>query len=441
VTFRANVHHAESGPPGQTSLALLFVSLATFLSTIDGLRDLVGHGAAGLAELDERGAVEQVERLRRRTIDLLPIERRPAASAATQAWMSALIELAESGPGLPDVEVFGRLEGDLVSLIGGFEGHPLVQELVLGFYGVLLDRSRRELLYRSVLITAVGAFEAHVASLISEWLRRHPKQLSSGERDLRVDELIDAGSLPAMIDVLIERRVEAIIRGGYLNWTDWLQSRLKVRFDDLAMEPTATRELFARRHLYVHSGGVVGRRYRAATGGDVEMGVELPLGEAYVFDALDRLSVLGLSLAVATRRQLAPDLPRFHIDIASRTVDHFMRRDRWAAALRASEIQMKLGETNDDRLVAKANVWLAQKHLLGAAAIRKSVQAWNVSGLPPIFRVVQCSLLNQTNEAADLARGLVATGVADESIVDWPMFADIKPQLEALFANRQAPAV
>jgi hypothetical protein len=341
---------------------------------------------------------------------------------------------------VPEEELFAHMQRDLTSLIEGFEGHALVQELVLGFYGVVLDRSRQELLFRAVHITAVSAFEVHISGLVAEWFRRYPRMLASGDRDVSTDELLDAPSIPAIIDALIERRAEQVMRGGYSNWAQWLEPKLKVTFDELAMDPVATRELFARRHLYVHSGGSVTRRYRASTGTEVGTGVELPLDERYVFATLDRLVVLGLSLAVAARKQLAPGLPRFGVDMSSRTVEHLMRASRWEAVLRASEIQERLNESPDDRLGAKVNVWLAKKHLLGVGAIRRQVQSWNVRDLAPIYRLAQHALLNQDDDALTLAAALVDQKVVDATIVDWPVFANLRRELTDLFRSREPPA-
>lgn len=136
-----------------------------------------------------------------------------------------------------------------------------LRNYLLAYAESLIRPARVPLLHSALLISAVGNFEVLVSGLVREFIRLKPEILRSDEVKYSLAEIEGFESLTEFREYCSERYAEALLRGGLDDWMAWFERRLKVSLGELPTNFTSVVEVFQRRHLFVHNGGVVNRSY------------------------------------------------------------------------------------------------------------------------------------------------------------------------------------
>src|SRR6266545_3487427 len=107
-------------------------------------------------------------------------------------------------------------------------------------------------------------------------------------------DLQQFSSIEDAFDETVDRRIDGILAGGLDEWIRWFKRKgLDIQVERLATSWAETVEVFQRRHIIVHNGGLVSRRYVTKMRGLIEemppLGQEMVVDEDYIRDALDIL--------------------------------------------------------------------------------------------------------------------------------------------------------
>jgi hypothetical protein len=296
--------------------------------------------------------------------------------------------------------------------------------------------SREELLNGSLLTVAVATFENLLAGLFREHLIRFPRQLESEDKEFSLRDLLEHGSVDEARRVLIERRTDGFMRGGFVDWSEWAQRTLKVSFEDLAADGASTNEVFQRRHLVVHTGGVVTQIYldRVDFEGDEapDVGSLLKIDADYLRQAIDAILVLGVALAARSLSKWGGDHgPKVAATrVISCTYD-LMQEGRWAVVQPLCKTGCELGQPEAQRWVMTVNGWVATRALTGASACAEEIANWDVSALDPKFVLAKAALQDDRDRVIELLPAtLEAAGVEAKIIPNWPVLRPFREDPE-----------
>ena len=124
-------------------------------------------------------------------------------------------------------------------------------------------RTRTDLLLASLLTTAVGDFEVLFSEIVSFFYRLRPSALKAHDAQLSWAEIDSYGSLDELRTHFIDERVSQLMWKGFEEWMKWLNQQLKIQYAEIALDSSTTSEIFQRRHVIVHNGGVVSPQYVA----------------------------------------------------------------------------------------------------------------------------------------------------------------------------------
>ncbi|MEV8553240.1 hypothetical protein AB0L04_25930 [Streptomyces glaucescens] len=279
------------------------------------------------------------------------------------------------------------------------------------------NRSRLEVLRSSLLTTAVGDFEVLFSGIVGMYFFLRPEALMSKEAQFSWQEIQEFESLADLREFHAQRQVDQLMWKGLDDWMDWLEKRLKISFEDIALDPDAVKEVFQRRHVIVHNGGRVSRQYLTKlpqySAKKVEVGTALTVSAEYLSTALDELYSLGVLMAgsVANRLFRRPDIRSvIHGHLRSDLEARCIKGERWKAAARVSASYVDMFDTEAAKTAMKINYWVAKKNRDGVDAVRKEVAAWDVSSLRDEFRLARMLLLDQFEDAFPLASSLGERG-------------------------------
>jgi hypothetical protein len=296
---------------------------------------------------------------------------------------------------------------------------------------------RLGILNRSLVTMAVATFEVFVGQLVAACLRKHPGILGTDAKEFALDDLQRFERIQDATEELISRRVESLMSGGLDAWEKWFRDRpLQIEFEANALSWGETQELFQRRHIIVHHGGRVSRRYLQKT---PDMGTSPPsLGSLlepdadYVARSVDLVLVLGtLVSSRLLTKLLPPSAVSTEAPVLADLVYELLQAGRWDAAgavAKAGEELSKILESSEStRLRFRCNAWLCRKRLDGIDSIRDEVEAWDTSALSGVFPLVQAALLDQV----DLAYELLPAALESEEISlgdlrEWPILEELR---------------
>ncbi|MDX6533013.1 MAG: hypothetical protein QOF68_757 [Gaiellales bacterium] len=315
-------------------------------------------------------------------------------------------------------------------LVDRFIAEPWGSSLLHAFHQIVTRSPRLPILLQSLLTAAVGAFEAHLASVTSQFYRAAPQALEAvareKEKEFSLRDLKRMNTIEEAVDVAIASRVDELLFKGYADWKRFYEERCKIDFADVSLDWTRVQEVFERRHTIVHNGGRASRRYVREIGGDTKEGDELPVDEDYLLRAIDELLVLGYLLVGEVWRKFAsqPHLISHNVrQISYRN----LQRGRYAVTERFCNYGLRYPDDESDRNTHLTNLWLARKHQDGMDSIRDDVLAWDVSASSDRFRMAKACLLDDLDTAIPLLQSLLAAGeVSGQDILEWPLLAAVR---------------
>lgn len=338
----------------------------------------------------------------------------------------------------PEPSPWDTLLEDLEEVIPN--SSAFVQYLIA--YMTVHSRPRRAaVMNSSLLTTAVGNFEVLVSAVVREFLRLRPEAIRSDEARYSLAEIEGYESIEEFRAYCAERYAENLLRGGFEDWMEWFEKRLKIDLSDVTADSLTLREIFQRRHLVVHNGSRVNRLYLNKMS-DLKplpaMGTTLHVDQEYLQRATDRLQAAGVLLQAQVMRRLLPVEGDEHPAdaMASNAIYEFLQHRRWEAAIEvAASIEPGVVSAYG-RLLVLVNGWIARKRLHGVESIRSEVEAWQVQPLAPKFRLAKLALLDDVEAAYKLSRELVdSEEITNNEWWTWPLLEEVRAYHAA-----QAPA-
>jgi hypothetical protein len=238
-------------------------------------------------------------------------------------------------------------------------------------------------------------------------------------------------------DLLLSRRVSAEMRETLAGWAKWFRKHCaRADLPELALDWQASREIFERRHVVLHSGGLVSSEYLAKLefpkGSAPVLGSRLVVDEAYLQNAFDQLDALGTAIGILAWGTWFPDeRPQSTSALVNRTYE-LLFLERWSVVEKIAALCRRPGFECVDgaRHALRCNGWFARAERDGYAAIRSEVEMWDASALSLTFRLVRLVLLQKLEDALRLVPSALAPGSEDGltrgELREWPILRTLR---------------
>lgn len=153
-----------------------------------------------------------------------------------------------------------RLTDQIVAITGDPDDYWRYSEV---WSRVTVSKWGSEVLQSSLLMSAIADFEVFIARYVRSVLELRPEILRASDRKYTYRELEAFSSIDEARAKCAQDLVDGLLRGGYEDWTAWLQKQ-GVSVAGVTQDPSRSIiEAFQRRHLFVHNGGVVNEYYLA----------------------------------------------------------------------------------------------------------------------------------------------------------------------------------
>jgi hypothetical protein len=420
--------------PWNNETSRLITARERYLSSLEAIQDIVEIATEPIAKLDRNAKIrivisdEGVEGAGEDTAKVALALSNLLQSMVARSIDQGIQDSAQIDPGTPEGRAYA--EANLFPLFDKFASEipkQLDPDTLAKLVRVNPPRKRVDMLLSSLLTAAVSDFEVLFSTIVGYFYRVHPEALKSQDSPIPWSEIEQYATIDDLKSYYIDARVSKLMWQGFDEWMKWIDQQLRIKFQDSALDPDSTNEIFQRRHIIIHNGGRVSRQYLAKNSGlnhIPALDEVLKVDRDYLAQAIDRLTVLGISLVHLTMRKLCKgndNHERVDRDINA-IVYSLLEQRRWEVAERVASIALPHMSVEASRLAVKVNQWIAQGRVGGRDAIAKEVTRWDVSALEDKFKLARLTLLEDSS-AVDMAKRMLEEGnLGFEELSTWPLF-------------------
>ncbi|WP_086772535.1 hypothetical protein [Streptomyces bobili] len=317
------------------------------------------------------------------------------------------------------------------------------------FQEALRRSPRLPMFFQSTVVSAVSNFEVLLAGLVSNFYEIAPQALEASSRDkgkeFSLRELKEMKDLEDAIKIAIDRRVDEFMFGSFNDWRKFFADKMKLDFEDYAIDWDFLQEVFQRRHVIVHNGGHASRRYIQSVGAGLRKGVKegdyLQVDENYLNKATYELLCFGYLLMGAVALKFATG----HSSEALARVHDFtyqnLVKGRYELVKKCASYGVEVSSSMADELLFRINSWISRQRM-GDGSVLQEVEDWDVDALSPRFVLAKYCLLSENAEAMQVLRGLYESGDVDfENLIEWPLLEPLRgtDDYQELVRNAEVP--
>lgn len=303
--------------------------------------------------------------------------------------------------------------------------------------------SLHEIMPETLLVTIISLYDAYLGNLLRGCLLHKPHGLDSNDKFFSYQDLLKLGSVETALEILIEDKIENILRKSHSNHFEWLEKFLGINLKiDLECWSDFI-ELTERRNLFVHTGGVVSSQYlKVCDANDVKWesrprkGSKLSVERDYIRSAYRTIREVGTKLGFVVWNKLRPeeseDAGKF---LTADMVDLLNAgHDSLVVSLADFYIQIPIKNRSESTsLIVSINKAIALKSLGRTDQAEEVIKSISWSTLADQYRLAHACLTDNWSDAANLMRKVDTDGsIGPREYQEWPIFKDFRQTDEFL---------
>ncbi|PFZ38016.1 hypothetical protein COL77_26050 [Bacillus wiedmannii] len=111
---------------------------------------------------------------------------------------------------------------------------------------------------------------------------------SQGERTYKIAQLLSIGDVKEIQNEIVQNEIRSVVLGGFEKIKKFYHRKLDVDFAKAGVNLKGIEEMYSRRNLLVHAGGLIDKVYISEFGdSSMKLGHKLHLSEEYFIDSLE----------------------------------------------------------------------------------------------------------------------------------------------------------
>lgn len=220
-------------------------------------------------------------------------------------------------------------------------------------------------LLKSSLISLLSTVEWFFSQVLHYYYDKYPDSAGIKKKTLSLENLKTFGEVKDAEKFLIDQKIEEIFRGGFESWLSVLKDEISIKSDLAYRQKDELVEIYQRRNLLVHNGGVVNSIYLTKVPeklrDGVKIGDELEITKEYLENSICKIHLVFSLIASEIWKKIEKK-SETREEILNDIVYSNLLANRWDIA---GGISLALSKDTDNasahRTVAQLNYWLCQK--------------------------------------------------------------------------------
>ena len=230
---------------------------------------------------------------------------------------------------------------------------------------------------------------------------------------------------------MIDVKIDEILRGNFESWINLLKSELSLGLGYLNDIIPELIEVYQRRNLFVHNGGIVNSIYLSKVEENQRQGVsindKLIVEKEYLDNAICKLQKAFILIGAELWKKLSPeDTKRGEIlgDIVYENLLH----SRWDICEGLCYFSLKDSQTHPvDKVIAQINYWLCKKEIGEYKSIENDIKKADFSDKKEIFQLGLFALRGETEKILAILPVVLETNQTNiERLEEFPILREFR---------------
>lgn len=308
---------------------------------------------------------------------------------------------------------------------------------------------------RMLLIGAVSSFENHMAMLARRLIEVYPSIIANKESSMSYKEIMEHDDMISVKSMILEKAIGDAFRGGIEDHARWFEKNLNI--DSIKNSYNKWKylvEIFERRNLFVHAGGVVNKQYMTAISRSKfetknNIGDRLDANPKYFENALEVIVGFGTMLFQVAWRKAKSSEKEIADGLLTDFGYNLIVRGKYTLAIEILEFALSLRGDRAELLHRMLTVNLANAHLLAgnAEASDGVLKTLDWSAVSDDFSCCIASIRRDVDAVCAAMRRIGRTGsITAEDYENWPVFLHVRNHhsfistFERIFRRTYLPA-
>lgn len=293
-----------------------------------------------------------------------------------------------------------------------------------------LSAKQIPMILTSSLINLAVYFELLTTKLIQERLIAHPEAMNIKQKSLTLFQIEEIGSLEEAKNFLIEQEVVDLMHNGFKIWMEYFEKKMKVDLRSIKNDFEQVNEVFCRRHLFIHNGGVVNNIYLTRVSREFHNGIKqgdsLEVSRDYFLKSVNLFKTFGIILGLETWKKhdkVSEDRVEFLLEY----IYELLLEGRWEIASIICNFLLNDNQVpSKDKWIAQINYWLTQKRLGKYEDIKQDIDKADLSALNDVFQVCKYALLEKHDEICYLLQNVYPNSIDLNDLQEWPILEEFR---------------
>jgi hypothetical protein len=291
------------------------------------------------------------------------------------------------------------------------------------------------LLYTNSLISLLSNVEWFFSQILHYYYDEHPESAGVQKRTLTLKDLKTFGSVEDAEKYLIDVKIDEVLRGNFESWTSLLKEDIGLGLGYLKDLMDELIEIYQRRNLFVHNGGVVNSIYiskvKENLRQEIEIGEKLSVDKQYLENSICKLQKAFILIGAELWKKLNPDDEK-RGEILGEIVYENLLHSRWDICEGLCYFSLNDSKINPvDKTIAQINYWLCKKEVGQYGQIEKEVVKIDYSDKKEIFQLGLYAVRGETEKIIEILPITLETNQTNiERLEEFPLLREFRETKE-----------
>lgn len=288
-----------------------------------------------------------------------------------------------------------------------------------------------DLLYTNSLISLLSNVEWFFSQILHYYYAEHPESAGVQKRTLTLKDLKTFGSVDDAEKYLIDVKIDEVLRGNFESWTSLLKEEIGLGLGYLKDLMDELIEIYQRRNLFVHNGGVVNSIYISKVKEELRNGIEigntLIVEKEYLENSICKLQKAFILIGAELWKKLNPDDEK-RGEILGEIVYENLLHSRWDICEGLCFFSLNDFKIKPvDKTIAQINYWLCKKELNDYKSIEKEINKADFSDKKEIFQLGLYALRGETERLIEILPIVLETNQTNiERLEEFPILREFR---------------
>lgn len=302
----------------------------------------------------------------------------------------------------------------------------------------------KDLLYKNAFIGLLSSVEWFYSQVLHYFYDKHPEAAGIKKKTMTLEELKTFKNVEDAEKYLIDNKIEETFRAGFDTWMDLLKEEVKLKMPYLKPFYDELQEIYQRRNLLVHNGGIVNSIYISKVADEakkeIKIGDRLTITADYLENAICKLHIVFTLIAAELWKKLEPEEEKRAVILNAIAYKNMLQK-RWLVAEWLSCF-IKDDEKLKSRVktVGQLNFWLCHKKKGNKILVDSEIAKADFSDKSLRYQLAISALTDNKEDFFEILPEALRTKSLDiEELLEFPIFEDMRLLQEFIDFKKNSP--